>query len=64
VLTRTRAVVMFPATVILLESARGGRARKAEEPLVAATVSMTTLLSVATLLGRLYLLPGLTARTG
>ncbi len=32
---------------------------KVEEPMVAATVSITTVLSVATLLGWLYLLPGL-----
>ena len=32
---------------------------KVEEPLVAATVSITTMLSVATLLGWLYLLSGL-----
>ena len=32
---------------------------KAEEPLVAATISITTLLSVATLLGWLYALSGL-----
>jgi malonate transporter len=37
---------------------------KVEEPLVAATVSMTTLLSVVTLLGWLYALSGLSARTG
>lgn len=37
---------------------------RVEEPLVAATVSMTTLLSVVTLLGWLYALPGLSARTG
>jgi len=35
---------------------------KVEEPLVAATVSITTMLSVATLLGWLYLLSGLSAR--
>jgi malonate transporter len=35
---------------------------KVEEPLVAATVSITTLLSVATLLGWLYALSGLTAQ--
>jgi malonate transporter and related proteins len=35
---------------------------KVEEPLVAATVSMTTLLSVMTLLGWLYALSGLSAR--
>ena len=35
---------------------------KVEEPLVAATVSMTTLLSVVTLLGWLYALSGLSAR--
>jgi malonate transporter and related proteins len=34
---------------------------KVEEPLVAATISITTMLSVATLLGWLYLLSGLTA---
>jgi predicted permease len=33
-----------------------------EEPLVAATVSITTLLSVPTLLGRLYALSGLAAQ--
>jgi len=32
---------------------------KVEEPLVAATISITTMLSVATLLGWLYLLSGL-----
>ena len=37
---------------------------KVEEPLVAATVSMTTLLSVVTLLGWLYALSGLSARVG
>jgi len=37
---------------------------KVEEPLVAATVSITTLLSVATLLGWLYALSGLAARAG
>jgi malonate transporter and related proteins len=37
---------------------------KVEEPLVAATVSMTTLLSVVTLLGWLYALSGLSARAG
>lgn len=37
---------------------------KVEEPLVAATVSITTLLSVATLLGWLYALSGLAARIG
>lgn len=37
---------------------------KVEEPLVAATVSMTTLLSVVTLLGWLYALSGLSARSG
>ncbi|MEH2539771.1 MULTISPECIES: AEC family transporter [unclassified Bradyrhizobium] len=37
---------------------------KVEEPLVAATVSITTLLSVATLLGWLYALPGLSAQAG
>jgi predicted permease len=37
---------------------------KVEEPLVAATVSLTTLLSVATLLGWLYALSGLAARAG
>jgi predicted permease len=37
---------------------------KVEEPLVAATVSITTLLSVATLLGWLYALPGLSAEAG
>ncbi|MFG3596188.1 AEC family transporter [Bradyrhizobium sp. RDI18] len=37
---------------------------KVEEPLVAATVSITTLLSVATLLGWLYALPGLPAQAG
>ena len=35
---------------------------KVEEPLVAATVSITTLLSVATLLGWLYALSGLGAQ--
>jgi predicted permease len=35
-----------------------------EEPLVAATVSLTTLLSVPTLLGWLYALSGLAARAG
>jgi len=35
---------------------------KVEEPLVAATVSITTLLSVVTLLGWLYGLSGLTVR--
>jgi predicted permease len=35
---------------------------KVDEPLVAATVSITTLLSVVTLLGWLYALSGLTAR--
>jgi hypothetical protein len=34
------------------------------EPLVTATVSMTTLLSVMTLLGWLYALSGLSARAG
>ncbi len=34
---------------------------KVEEPLVAATISITTMVSVATLLGWLYLLSGLTA---
>jgi malonate transporter and related proteins len=33
-----------------------------EEPLVAATVSITTLLSVPALLGRLYALAGLSAQ--
>jgi len=37
---------------------------KVEEPLVASTVSLTTLLSVVTLLGWLYALAGLTARVG
>jgi malonate transporter len=37
---------------------------KVEEPLVAATVSITTLLSVATLLGWLYARSGLAARAG
>jgi hypothetical protein len=37
---------------------------KVEEPLVAATVSMTTLLSVVTLLGWLYAISGLSARAG
>ena len=37
---------------------------KVEEPLVAATVSMTTLLSVPTLLGWLYALSGLSAPAG
>jgi malonate transporter len=37
---------------------------KVEEPLVASTVSMTTLLSVVTLLGWLYALSGLSARAG
>jgi malonate transporter and related proteins len=37
---------------------------KVEEPLVAATVSITTLLSVPTLLGWLYALSGLAARAG
>ena len=37
---------------------------KVEEPLVAATVSMTTLLSVVSLLGWLYALSGLSARIG
>ena len=37
---------------------------KVEEPLVAATVSITTLLSVVTLLGWLYALSGLSARAG
>ena len=37
---------------------------KVEEPLVAATVSMTTLLSVVTLLGWLYALSGLSAHAG
>ena len=37
---------------------------KVEEPLVAATVSITTLLSVPTLLGWLYALPELAARAG
>jgi malonate transporter and related proteins len=37
---------------------------KVEEPLVAATVSITTLLSVATLLGWLYALSGLLAQAG
>jgi len=37
---------------------------KVEEPLVAATVSITTLLSVATLLGWLYALSGLAAQAG
>jgi malonate transporter len=36
---------------------------KVEEPMVAATVSITTVLSVATLLGWLYVLPGLPAGT-
>jgi predicted permease len=36
---------------------------KVEEPLVAATISITTMLSVATLLGWLYLLSGLAAGT-
>jgi malonate transporter len=35
---------------------------KVEEPLVAATVSITTLLSVVTLLGWLYALSGLGAQ--
>ena len=35
-----------------------------EEPLVAATVSITTMLSVATLLGWLYVLSGLSAQAG
>jgi malonate transporter and related proteins len=39
-------------------------AYKVEESLVAATVSITTLLSVATLLGWLYALQGLSARAG
>jgi predicted permease len=37
---------------------------KVEEPLVAATVSITTLLSVATLLGWLYALSGIAAQAG
>jgi predicted permease len=37
---------------------------KVEEPLVGATVSMTTLLSVVTLLGWLYALSGLSSRAG
>jgi hypothetical protein len=37
---------------------------KVEEPLVAAAVSTTTLLSVVTLLGWLYALSGLSARAG
>jgi malonate transporter and related proteins len=37
---------------------------KVEEPLVAATVSITTLLSVPTLLGWLYALSGIAARAG
>jgi malonate transporter and related proteins len=37
---------------------------KVEEPLVAATVSITTLLSVPTLLGWLYALAGITAQAG
>jgi malonate transporter and related proteins len=37
---------------------------RVEEPLVAATVSITTMLSVATLLGWLYFLSGLPARAG
>jgi hypothetical protein len=37
---------------------------KVEESLVAATVSMTTLLSVVSLLGWLYALSGLSARVG
>ena len=37
---------------------------KVEEPLVAATISITTLLSVPTLLGWLYALSGLAARAG
>ncbi|MDR6290564.1 hypothetical protein E9232_003090 [Inquilinus ginsengisoli] len=37
---------------------------KVEQPLVAATVSITTLLSVATLLGWLYALSGFAARAG
>jgi malonate transporter len=39
-------------------------AYEVEEPLVAATVSITTLLSVVTLLGWLYALSGLSAQAG
>jgi hypothetical protein len=39
-------------------------AYKVEEPLVAAAVSMTTLLSVVTLLGWLFALSGLPVRAG
>jgi hypothetical protein len=48
------AAVPTAKTVYILAGAY-----KVEEPLVAATVSVTTLLSVATLLGWLYVLSGL-----
>lgn len=51
------AAVPTAKTVYILAGAY-----KVEEPLVAATVSITTLLSVATLLGWLYVLSGLTAQ--
>jgi malonate transporter len=50
------AAVPTAKTVYILASAY-----KVEEPLVAATVSITTMLSVATLLGWLYVLSGLPA---
>jgi len=48
------AAVPTAKTVYIL-----AREHKVEEPLVGATVSITTMLSVATLLGWLYVLPGL-----
>jgi malonate transporter and related proteins len=53
------AVVCAAKTVYILAGEY-----KVEEPLVAATVSITTLLSVATLLGWLYALSGLVGQAG
>lgn len=53
------AAVPTAKTVYILAGAY-----EVEEPLVAATVSITTLVSVATLLGWLYALSGLAARAG
>jgi predicted permease len=53
------AAVPTAKTVYILAGAY-----KVEEPLVAATVSITTLLSVATLLGWLYALSGFSAQAG
>jgi malonate transporter len=53
------AAVPTAKTVYILAGAY-----EVEEPLVAATVSITTLLSVVTLLGWLYALSGLSAQAG